>query len=168
VLQGMNRPDAFILNRMAILASEIGDHQRAEKLYREAAAAAPHLGAPLFNLALLLEHHGDLGGAMEAADEAVSREPEPPSLVLRATLAEKRGDAAARERDLHAALETFLPPRRLNDWALGWLITAARMAGDAELEEKARAELKLRRKGGEPVEEGGVLPSLRHLEIVRE
>ena len=168
VLQSLNRPDANILTKMAILAGEIGDHEREERLYREAAAAEPGWGGPLFNLALAYERRGDLGGAREAIDEALSRERSAPYLVLRAQLAEKLGDRATRDRDLHEALDTFGAPQRLSEWALGWLIHGAHMAGDSELEEKARAELKLRRKGGVAAEDVGLLPGLRHLEIVRE
>jgi tetratricopeptide (TPR) repeat protein len=167
VLQGMNRPDAGILNKMAMLAVEIGDQERAEKLYREAAAAEPGWGGPLFNLALLLERRGDLGGAMEAVEEALKRERLAPYLVLRAQFAGTRRDGAGRDRDLHEALAGFGPPGRLNEWALGWLLTAARMAGDSELEEKARAELKLRQRLPEGAGEGGMLPGLRHLMVVK-
>jgi hypothetical protein len=167
VLQGRNRPDGMILTKMAILAGEMGDHEREERLYREASAAEPGWGGPLFNLALALERRGDLGGAMEAVDGAVSRERSAPYLVLRAQLAEKLGDRAGRERDLHEALDLFGPPQSLSEWALGWLIYAAHMAGDSELEEKARAELKLRRKGAVAAEDVGFLPGLRHLMVVK-
>ncbi len=167
VLQSRNVPDAAILNRMGTLAAEIGDAARAEKLYREAAAAEPSSGAPLFNLALLLERRGDALGALAAIETAVEREPLPPYLALRSRVRRALGDGDAAERDLAAAVAGFAPPPVLSEWALGWLITAAAMRGDAELQEKARAELKLRRRGGDE-EVGGVLPGLRHLEIVRE
>ena len=167
VLQGLNRPESGILNKMGLLAAEIGDHERAEKLYREATDADPHWGGPLFNLALEYQRRGDLGDALEAADSALSRERLAPYLVLRGKLAGERGDREGRDRNLAEAFERFAPPARLNDWALGWLLTAAHMAGDSELEEKARAERKLRARVPEGVEEGGTLPGLRHLEIVR-
>ena len=167
VLAVRNAPDGGILNRMGSLAAEIGDAERAVKLYREAAAAEPSWGGPQFNLALLLERRGDHAGALEAIDTALERESLPPYLVLRARLAATLGREAERARDLAAALEAFEPAARLSEWALGWLITAATMAGDAALQEKARAELKLRRRGTGGEDVGGVLPGLRHLEIVR-
>ncbi len=167
VLQSRNAPDAAILNRMGTLAAAIGDAARAEKLYREAAAVEPADGGPLFNLALLLERRGDAAGALAAIAAAVEREPLPPYLVLRSQVRRTLGHGDAAERDLAAALTGFAPPPVLSEWALGWLVTAAAMRGDAELQEKARAELKLRRRGGDE-EVGGVLPGLRHLEIVRE
>ncbi len=168
VLAGSNAPDGGILNRMGSLAAEIGDAERAVKLYREAAAAAPAWGGPLFNLALLLERRGDPAGALERIDAALERESLPPYLVQRARLAAALGREAERARDLAAAMDTFGAPGRLSEWALGWLITAAAMADDASLQESARAELKLRRRGTGGEDAGGVLPGLRHLEIVRE
>jgi molecular chaperone DnaK (HSP70) len=167
VLQGMNRPTGWMLNRMGILAGEMGDAGREEKLYHEAAAADPREGAPLFNLALSLRRRGDYAGAMEAVDQALKREREAPGLVLHAMIAEKLGDNAARERDLAEALAGFGPPARLSEWELGWLLTAAGMAGNSELQEKARAELKLRQRLPEGAEEGGMLPGLRHLMVVK-
>jgi molecular chaperone DnaK len=168
VLQSRNRPDFFILNRMGMLAGEMGDHERAAKLYREAAAAGPAWGGPLFNLALMLEQRGDAAAAMEEIDGALNRERNAPYLVLRALLEGKLGRDAARERDLADALTTFGPPPRLDEWRLGWLITAARMAGRKELEEAATAEMRLRKRQPEGGEEGGMLPGVRHLEIVQQ
>ena len=42
------------------------------------------------------------------------------------------------------------------------------MAGKSELQEKVRAELKLRRRGADTDDVGGLLPGVRHLELVRE
>jgi molecular chaperone DnaK len=168
VLQSMNRPDVFILNRMAILAGEMGDRDRTVRLFREAAAAGPRWSAPLFNLALFLERHGDAEGAMEAIEEALTRERDAPSLALRARLAGNRGDGAARERDLAEALSMFGPPQRLTEWALGWLISAAHMAGRKELEEAALAEFRLRKRQPEAAAEGGMLPGVRALELVEQ
>ncbi len=168
VLASRNAPDGGILNRMGMVAAEIGDAERAVKLYREAATAEPSWGGPLFNLALLLQRRGDNAGAIEAVDDALERESLPPYLVLRAGLASTLGREAERARDLATAMEGFGPPARLSEWALGWLITAAGMVGDAALQEVARAELKLRRHGTGGEDVGGVLPGLRHLEIVRE
>lgn len=168
VLASRNAPDGEILNRMGMLAGEMGDAERATRLYRESAAAEPGWGGALFNLALLLERRADPAGALEAIERALERESSPPYLVLRARLARALGREAEAERDLAAALAAFAAPVRLSEWGLGWLITAGAMAGDSGLQEKARAELKLRRRGGGGEDVGGVLPGLRHLEIVRE
>ena len=168
VLQSMNRPDPEVLNRMGMLSGDIGDHERAVKLFREAAAAGPQWGGPSFNLALLLERQGDLAGGLAAIDEALEREHDAPYLVLRARMAGNRGDGVARERDLAEALGAFAPPARLGGWALGWLYTAASMSGRTELKEKALAELRLRKRQPETGEEGGMLPGVRHLEIVQQ
>jgi len=80
VLASRNARDGGILNRMGMLAAEIGDAERAVKLYGEAAAAEPSWGGPLFNLALLLQRRGDPAGALEALDGALEREILPPYL----------------------------------------------------------------------------------------
>lgn len=54
LLAQKGRPDATILNRLAILAGEMGNVALEEKFYREAIAAEPSWDAPLFNLALAL------------------------------------------------------------------------------------------------------------------
>ena len=168
VLQSLNRPDVFILNRMGMLAAEMGDRERAAKLYREAAAAGPAWGGPLFNLALMLEQRGDAAAAMEAIEGALNRERNAPYLVLRAMLEEELGREAARARDLGDALATCGPPPRLDEWRLGWLITAARMAGRKDVEDAATAEMRLRKRQPETGEEGGMLPGVRHLELVEQ
>jgi molecular chaperone DnaK len=168
VLQSVNRPNAAVLNRMAMICGDLGDRERAAKLFREAAVAGPRWGGPLFNLALLLERHGDSDAAIAAIDEGLKRERDAPYLVLRARIAGNRGDGAARERDLAEALGMFGPPQRLDEWRLGWLLTAAGMAGRKELAEAALAEMRLRKRQPEAGEEGGMLPGVRHLEIVEQ
>ncbi len=168
VLQSMNRPAGHLLNRMGMLAAELGDHDRAAKLYHEAAAADAEQGAPLFNLALMLERRGETAEALQEIDGALERERDAPYLVLRARIDGGLGHEAARERDLAEALAAFAAPPRLDEWALGWLITAARMAGRKTLEEQASAEMKLRKRQPDAGEEGGLLPVMRHLEIVKQ
>lgn len=165
VLASRNAPDGGILNRMGMLAAEIGDAERAVKLYGEAAAAEPSWGGPLFNLALLLQRRGDPAGALEALDGALEREILPPYLVLRAGLASTLGREAEAARDLAAAVDAFGPPVRLSEWALGWLIKTAAIVGDTALQEKGRAELKLRRRGTGGEDVGGLLPSLRRRNV---
>jgi Flp pilus assembly protein TadD len=45
-------PEVDILNYMGISRDNLGDHERAEKLYREAASVPPLASTPLFNLTL--------------------------------------------------------------------------------------------------------------------
>jgi len=58
-LKAKNKPDAIILNKIAILYGEIGDFEREEKFYKEAATASSWTG-PLFNLALSQRKEGNM------------------------------------------------------------------------------------------------------------
>ena len=148
VLASRNAPDGGILNRMGSLAAEIGDAERAVKLYREAAAAEPSLGRAAVQPGAAARAarrpcrgaRGDRRGARAREPTAV---PCPAGAPRRHAGA--RGGARARPRRRHGGLRAGR--RGSSEWALGWLITAATMAGDAALQEKARAELKLRRRG---------------------
>ncbi|PJA48426.1 MAG: hypothetical protein CO171_07435, partial [Syntrophobacterales bacterium CG_4_9_14_3_um_filter_49_8] len=51
-LKSLGKPDVEILNLQGIYYGELGDHERAEKLYREADRATTSWNGPLFNLAL--------------------------------------------------------------------------------------------------------------------
>lgn len=152
-------PDAVTLNRMGIVAGEIGDAEREEKFYRESAAADPDWGAPLFNLALAQRRRGEYAKASETVEEALRRERDAPYLVLRAQIAEGLGDAAGRARFLEEGLGEFGPVPGLDDWSLGWHLTGARMSGDEELVAAIEQEQKKRRRGTPvPGSERGQLP----------
>lgn len=64
------------------------------------------------------------------------------------------------KKDAQEGLLAFDAPRLLSDWELGWLITAARLAGDEERLKTARAERKRRSRGVDPLEYGQ-LPDLK-------
>ncbi len=145
VLRTRNGADAGILNRMATLAGELGDVQSEEKFYREATRVSPWSGS-WFNLALAQKRRGQIGAAVESLEKALAMEREAPFLVLRAMLADSLGDSQERVRFLNEALATFEPVGALNDWELGWFLTAARMDGDEDASDRAFAEMKRRRK----------------------
>lgn len=152
-----NRPDAEILNQMANNYKELGDHQRAEKIYIEAALASPWSG-PWFNLALAQKGQGRLEEAVESVEKAMSRDRLPPYLVLRAQLAESQNNKEYRDNFLNEALRSFSPIPYLSDWQLGWFLTAALMAGDSHKAQEAEAERKRRATEGGQAPLGGVLP----------
>ena len=161
LLRARGRPDVSLLVRMGLLAGELGDAGREEKYYREAAAADPSWGGALFNLALSERRRGLWAEALATATLAVQREPEPPYLVLRALVNEALDDTPARDADLARALGAFGPASALDDFSLGWLVTACRMSGDAPRLRAAEAEQKERaraRPGLLP--DGGLLPDL--------
>ncbi|MEW6447218.1 MAG: Hsp70 family protein [Bacillota bacterium] len=158
-LQKKRGPDAAILNKLGIYCGELGDFERQEKFYREAAAATTW-GGPWFNLALAQKGRGQIAAAVESVEKALAREREAPYLVLRAQLAEAEGKTGDYERYLEEALRAFGPVTRLTEWELGWFLTAARLAGDDGKIKEAQAEMKRRRRGLAP---GGTgyLPDLR-------
>lgn len=160
VLRARNRPDAEILNKMAIYCGEIGDYDRQEKFYREAAAASAW-GGPWFNLALLQKNRKKYSEALVSVNKAIVTDDDPPYLVLRAQLHEAMGKKRERDCDLKDALAGFDELGTLSEWSLGWLITATRMAGEQETEAKALAEQRRRRQAGTPSGPAeGVLPAL--------
>ncbi|MEW6015158.1 MAG: hypothetical protein AB1690_07530, partial [Candidatus Zixiibacteriota bacterium] len=61
---------------------------------------------------------------------------------------------------LAQALELFAPVSDAEEWELGWMLTAAEMAGEKELAEEAQAELKKRSSGTRTWESHGELPDL--------
>jgi len=157
-LRRKNAPDSYILNLMGIICGEIGDHDRQEKLYRQAAQCSAD-SIPLFNLAVSQKKRGANEKAMATIDCALEVERLGPSLTLKALLADRMGNATQKEECLKEALATFDPPSACSDWELGWLATAARMSGNTELCAAVSKEQAKRRKSGVvKVGPGGLLP----------
>jgi len=159
-LRARNRPDAGILNQMAIYYGELGDHEREEKFYREAALASSWSG-PWFNLALTLRRRRRLQEAMEAIDEAIKRDPSPPYLVLKALIEEERGNQQESDRCLKKAWSSFGPPPTLDNWELGWFLTAAKMKGDEKKASEAEMERRRRHTSKTGRVEEGELPMIK-------
>ncbi|MGV8040233.1 MAG: Hsp70 family protein [Thermoanaerobaculaceae bacterium] len=160
VLHARNQPDAVLLNRMGILAGELGDSGREEKYYREAALAEPRWASALFNLALALSRRRQWTEAALTIEQALAREVCPPYLVLKAQIVTGLGREQERERLLAGALTGLGVLRDLDDWTLGWLVTGAAMAKDDGLAARLKSEQqRRRRRGSVPVSPEGVLPA---------
>ena len=161
LLRARATPSPGILVTMGLLAGELGDHAREERLFRACADADPAWGGALFDLALSQRRRGLWREALASVDEAVRREPEPAYLVLRALVHDKLGNEADRVADLALALAALGPVSSLGDFDLSWSVTAFRMAGDAARLAAAEAEQRRRRsaKPGAPEPEG-LLPEL--------
>jgi molecular chaperone DnaK (HSP70) len=156
------RPDAYLLNRLGILAGEMGQHDTEEKLYREAIAADPSFHVARFNLALALWRRGKLQEAEQALAPALAQERIVPNLVLGARIAFDQQQEQRGSELLAEALAQAPRLGRMSDWELGWLADGAKLAGDAALERKCREERQRRAQAGErggKVE--GVLPALK-------
>lgn len=161
LLRARGEASPGLLVKMGLLAGELGDTEREEKFFRACAAADTAWGGALFNLALSQRRRGLWLDAFRSVNEAFQREPEPPYLVLRALVHESMGNSPAREADLSRALATFGPASALDDFDLGWLVTACRMAGDATRQAAAEDEQRKRRQARpETPLPGGLLPDL--------
>lgn len=167
LLGRLNRPnpDVEILNRMGIICGEMRDHEREEKFYREASRVSRRWNGPWFNLALSKRRQGKLGEAMQLIDEAISIDPDPPCLVLKATLAEKLNQPLLRDSLLDQAFATFQPLATLDNFELVWYLTGAKLARDAVREQEANEERSRREKTSD-TSVSGDLPDTR-AEIVR-
>ncbi|MHB1042632.1 MAG: Hsp70 family protein [Eubacteriales bacterium] len=158
-LRGKKRPEANILNKLAIYSGELGDWESEEKYYREAAVACSWCGA-WFNLALAQKRRRLYTEAIESVDRALGANREAPYLILRAMLAESVDETEEREKFLAEAMKTFDTVSLSSDWELGWLLTAAKMAGDNKKVTEARAEQKKRARSNkiDENEDSGLLP----------
>lgn len=79
---------------------------------------------------------------------------------MAAQIAEALGNNDDRDSYIEKALSDFGPLRSLDDWELGWLVTASRMGNDKDKQEAAKAEQIRRKSKGsqrETVPEG-ILP----------
>jgi len=156
-LRAKNRPDGYILNLIGIYYAELGNHEKAAKYYLEA-AQLPGWAVAWFNLTLGLKRQGKFREAKEFIDKALEKERQAPYLVLKAQLAEALEDMVERAACLTEAMSIFGPISTLDDWGLGWFLTAAKMEGDQEKAEKAETERRRRATGKEATDLRGVLP----------
>lgn len=161
VLKAKNGRDAGTLNRMGILCGSMGDYERQEKFYLEAARVSQWSGS-LFNLALAQREHGETQKAKESLESAIEREKSAPYYVLRALLAEDEKDNQTRDESLEKAFSRFDPVSVLEEWEMYWYRKAATMAGDEEkLDEIKDEERKRKRTGKEITEDDSLLPAVK-------
>lgn len=156
-----NRPDGHILNLLGIYHGALGDAAGQEKFYREAAQAGAGASS-LFNLALAqFNRKQNLEAQRTIQDCIVARGVDGPSLTLSAQIEAAINDNAAKTNLLKQAISEFGEPKALDDWALGWMMTAARLAGKADLLKQAQAEKDQRVAGKTPTSnDKGVLPEV--------
>lgn len=161
VLKAKNKPDAEILNKIGILYGEIGDYEKQEKFYLEASKVSGMWNGPIFNLALSYYHRKLYDKAISILDPILDKEDEGPYFVLRAMLAEGKQDKTGKKKFLKESLKHFGPLKTLDDWELGWYLTAQTMLGNDGECKKAKEEQK-RRQNKEMVHiEEGVLPIIQ-------
>lgn len=151
-------PDVYLMNRLADYYGIAGDVERQEKVYREACNISPWAGT-WFNLSLAMKRQGRLSEAAEAATQAIQRERKPPYLVQAALVASSQEDTTRSSALLAEAMAAFNPIRSLDDWQLGWFVTAAQTLGnEAKLSEARNEQRRRARRGTPPAEVEGELP----------
>ncbi|MBN1664552.1 MAG: Hsp70 family protein [Deltaproteobacteria bacterium] len=116
----LGRPDAEILNLQGIYYAALGDHERSDKLYREADRATPSWGGPLFNLALSYRRRTMYKEALETIEGAIKKEGQTgPSMTFRAMCLESI-EPDKEHKDLYVqAIKVFSRPALLTDWEFG-------------------------------------------------
>lgn len=128
-------PTFVLLNLRAIYLEELGDLDRAEAVYRQA-AEWPTAG---FNLALLLYRRKRHQEALQVIDEVLERSSQPAYLVLKGDIVAALGQQSA-ARLLHQdAISRVVDPTSQSVWSLGWLSRCARMLGQEDLAARFRA-----------------------------
>jgi len=160
-LQVSGEPSAAVLNKMALCAREIGDRNRAEQFYEEAARVEEWDGT-FFNWALAREAWGDAAGALGLVERALALENDPAYLVVQARLFQRVGKAPERDSALQSALDSFGAVDGLSEFHLVWLEIGAKMAGRKQLADAAEKQFRERRRKTElPEETDGEVPGIR-------
>jgi tetratricopeptide (TPR) repeat protein len=141
----ISRPDPWILNLQGIYFGELGDYDRATTAFLEADRAEPCWSGPLFNLSLSYRRRGRHAEALETIEQAIRKADDPgPCLGLKALCLESL-DRTEESREIATqAVRAFAPAAALDDWKLGWLLTAAKIAGNDAVRKRAEAEQKKR------------------------
>ena len=147
LMRQRNEPDAFVINRMGLYCGCLGDETREEKLYAEASAVDPAMSSPWFNLALLMQRQKRFEEAKAAVEKAIQAKDSAPYYVLQARIVRDMGKEFAVKEFLEIAWKRFQKPSELNDWELGWYITAAEMRDDKDAVTAARQERSNRQSG---------------------
>lgn len=162
-LKNQGKPDVEIMNLQAIYYGELGDHEREERLYREADKATKSWEGPLFNLALSFFWRSKYQEALKTIEEANKKAGQKGEcLTLRAMCLEKIDPQKDCKAIYVQAVNAFGRPEILSDWELGWLITAARGAGDEKAMQQADKEKgKRKKKGQQDIDIGAPLPGIK-------
>jgi molecular chaperone DnaK len=151
--------DSWSLNLQGIYEIDRGNADGAIRRYRQAAALPGASSAPLFNLALAFQEKGMLEEALDAVEEAIRRETDPPYMTLRLTLMDKLGKTKSLKQEAKSILETFDPINELSDFALSWLGVTARLAEATKMQSEVQIESR-RRRAGKTTSVEGVLPMM--------
>jgi tetratricopeptide (TPR) repeat protein len=149
--RAVGRPDAYILNLLGTYYDEMGDLNRMEAHYAEAARVSGNWAGPLFNWALHLWRRRNFALALEKVDEGILRETDSgPYYILRAKILEGLGQSPAAKEAAQQGIGHFPPPTDQSPWELGWFETGAAILGREADVKVARRQRE--RRGAKPSE----------------
>lgn len=162
-LSKLGKPDVEVLTLQAIYYGELGDHEREEKLYREADRATTSWDGPLFNLALSFFHRSMYREAVNTIEAAIKKGGQKGENLTQKAMSLEKIDPHKDYKSIYLqAIQAFGRPDSLSDWELGWYMMAARGAGDAKAVEGAEKEKTKRKQKGEPgLDPGAPLPGIK-------
>ena len=144
---------------MGLYYADLGNDEKAQKMYLEATRCCEGWSGPWFNLSLLFKRKNNLQQALAAIDNAIKVQEIGPNYTQKAMLEEKLGLDDKKLESLEDAFECFDDINSQSDWELGWYITANKMAGNDEIVKLAE-EKRVERNRGNPLPViGGVLPN---------
>ena len=119
--RAVGRPDAYILNRLGMYYDELGDLNRMEAHYAEAARVSENWAGPLFNWALHLYRRRNFALALEKVDAGILRQPDSgPYYILRSKILVGLGQSAAAKEAAQEGMGHFPPIATQSPWHLGW------------------------------------------------
>ena len=137
--RAVGRPDAEILNRLGMFYDELGDLNRMEAHYAEAARVSGNWAGPLFNWALHHKRRRNFTVALEKVDEGLLRQPDAgPYYILRARILEGLGQGVAAKEAAEEGFGHFPPVALQTSWQLAWFEEGAEILGRADDVKAAR------------------------------
>jgi tetratricopeptide (TPR) repeat protein len=142
-VQLFNEPPAYLLNRMAFCARDLGDRERADRFFEEANRVDPWSGT-FFNWALAKEQWGGTAEALELVEKAIKMQDDPAYSSLKARLLQRLGDIQTGFAIASGALKRFPPVGAQDDFQVYWFGVAARIAAEDQLWKEADQESRKR------------------------
>lgn len=155
----LKQADFDILNLQGIIFEELGDFNRMEACYREAAKLT-RSGTPWFNWALHCHRQKRYSDALEKVDEGCIREPNSsPYHSLRARILKSLGQADAANEAANQAITEARPLAEQSAWELGWYEDTLLLLADTKRLADLQAERARRSAGTTPSSSDGQSPA---------
>ncbi len=163
-LQLLSDPPAYLLNRMAFCARDLGDRERTDRFFAEADRAEPWSGT-WFNWALAKEQWSQPAEALDLIEKALVMSDDPPYSVLKARLMQRLGDVDGGLRLAAESIKRFPPLAAQDEYQLFWFRVAARITGDNAAESEADSWLRKRSAARPDLRAGigGELPDMERM-----